>query len=100
MNKLSTNTEQALNNNNPNQLGTRILEITKLFLTCLIYLVKSTYFVFFGALGYIISFIHEKEKSVYNQIVLITGSAGYLGKIIKIFILTNFWLFIHIFKFK
>ena len=83
MDKLSTNTEEALNNN-PNQLGTRILEISNLFLTNLIYLVKLTYFIFSGILVCIISFIYEREKSVYNQIVLITGSAGYLGKIIKI----------------
>lgn len=95
MDKLSTNTEQALNNNLKQQ-GTRILEIANLFLTNLIYLVKLTYFILSGTLGCIICFINQKEKSVYNQIVLITGSAGYLGTIIKIQ-LTNIWLSKYIF---
>ena len=66
-----------------NSLKTRILEIANLLFTYAIYLAKLAYFLFFSTLGYIISFIYQKEKSVYNQIVLITGSAGYLGKYVK-----------------
>ena len=42
-------------------------------------ILKLAYVIWFNALWYLISFIYQREKSVYNKIVLITGSGGYLG---------------------
>jgi len=41
---------------------------------------KLGYIIWFNVACYLFSFIYQREKSIYNQIVLITGSGGYLGK--------------------
>lgn len=40
---------------------------------------KLGYIVWFNIACYFLSFIYQREKSIYNQIVLITGSGGFLG---------------------
>ena len=83
INRRNFQTPEEIPFNSDNSVRTRIFEIANLLFTYAIYLAKLGYFIFFSTLGYIISFIYQREKSIYNQIVLITGSAGYLGKYVK-----------------
>ena len=46
---------------------------------------KLGYIVWFSIACYFLSFIYQREKSIYNQIVLITGSGGFLGMYIITF---------------
>jgi hypothetical protein len=74
---------------NHNEPSTSLIEkIHQIILIWFIYLVnifKLGYIVWFNVVCYLFSFIYQREKSIYNQIVLITGSGGYLGIQKKIF---------------
>ena len=57
----------------------RMRQLIFLFFIYSINLIKLAYVIWFNSIWYLISFIYQREKSIYNKIVLITGSGGYLG---------------------
>ena len=59
-----------------------INKLRQTLLICFIYsinVVKLIYVLWFSVVCYFISFVYQREKSIYNKIVLLTGSGGYLG---------------------
>jgi len=87
---MNTNTDEQLNRNASPFLNDLVLEIRArlspfmpfltLFWVYAINLIKVLQALAFNAFFYCIGAIFRKEKSFYNEIVLITGSGGYLGR--------------------
>jgi hypothetical protein len=71
------------NDNSPIPGENLINKARHLITICFVYwlnLVKMAYYLWFNLACYLISFVYQREKSIYNKIVLITGSGGYLGR--------------------
>jgi hypothetical protein len=76
---------QQQNQNEPSfSLIEKIHQIILIWFIYLVNIFKLGYIVWFNVACYLFSFVYQREKSIYNQIVLITGSGGYLGIQVRI----------------
>jgi len=77
--QLARRSQQQSQNEPSFSLIEKIHQIILIWFIYLVNIFKLGYIVWFNVACYLFSFVYQREKSIYNQIVLITGSGGYLG---------------------